>query len=194
MDTEPMENSSTNVDTAGDTLTTIDLDELQSAYDTKCEEIRTQLQLQIEEQRTAMAQMKHQLQLDFERQLQQLELKMEQNATKLFQDFGQRFQVVMEKIEELVVDRTELKAMLDDKLSYIIQALTNKQDGDITPTNGNTPSRPHKVLRATPSPNTNMEKMNIDPIPQADGSLITNPTASHANHRDGSIASAGAKK
>ena len=109
MDTELMDNSSTNVDTAGDTLTTIDLDELQSAYETKCEAIRTQLQLQIKEQCSAMEQMKQQLQLNFKRQIQQLELKMETNAKQLFQDFGQCFQVVMDKIEELVLDRTELR-------------------------------------------------------------------------------------
>ena len=69
----------------------IDLDELHLAYKTKCEAIRTQLELQIEEQCNAMEQMKTQLQLNFENQLKQLELKMETNANQLFQDFGQCF-------------------------------------------------------------------------------------------------------
>ena len=45
-ETKPTDNS-TNVDTAGDTITTIDLDKLQLAYISKCEAIQTQLQLQI---------------------------------------------------------------------------------------------------------------------------------------------------
>ena len=57
----------------------IDLDELHSAYETKCEAIWTQLQLQITEQCSEMEQMKHQLQQNFKQQLKQLELKMEMN-------------------------------------------------------------------------------------------------------------------
>ena len=78
-ETEPMDNSSTNVNTAVNTLMMIDLDELHSAYETKCEAIWTQLQLQITEQCSEMEQMKHQLQQNFEQQLKQLELKMEMN-------------------------------------------------------------------------------------------------------------------
>ena len=55
-ETEPTDNS-TNVDTAGDTIKMIDLDELQSAYESKCEAIQTQLQLQITEQQNKMEQM-----------------------------------------------------------------------------------------------------------------------------------------
>ena len=42
-DTEPTDNSS-NPDTAGDTIMTIDLDELQLAYESKCMDIQNQLQ------------------------------------------------------------------------------------------------------------------------------------------------------
>ena len=48
--TEPTDNS-TNVDTAGDTIMTIDLDELQSAYESKCTEIQQKLQIQLEDQK-----------------------------------------------------------------------------------------------------------------------------------------------
>ena len=137
--------------------------------------------------------MKNQLQLNFENQLKQLELKMEMNANQLFQDFGQCFQVVMDKIEELVLDHMELKAMIEDKLFHILQAINSKQARNITPTTGNTPHHPHKVLCTMPSPDPNMTPMHINHIQQADGSLINNPTASHANHNnDGSIALAGA--
>ena len=120
---------------------------------------------------------------------------METNANQLFHDFGQCFQVVMDKIEELVLDCTEHKAVIEDKMSHILQAIHNKQASDITPTTGNTPHRPNKVLRATPSPDTNMATMHINPIQQANGSLINNPTASHANHNsDGSFVSASTSK
>ena len=56
-ETEPT-NNSTNIDTAGDTITTIDLDELQLAYESKCTEIQNKLQLQIEDQNNKMEQMR----------------------------------------------------------------------------------------------------------------------------------------
>ena len=76
---------STNIDTASDTLTVVDLDELQSAYESKC----NALQQQIDEQRTAMDNMRDQLTWQFEQQLKQLELKMDSNSKQLFQDFDQ---------------------------------------------------------------------------------------------------------
>ena len=101
----------------------------------------------------------------------------------------------MEKIEELVIDCMELQAMIEDKMSQLLQAINNTQAGNITPTTGNTPHCPHKALCTMPSPDPKLEPIHIDHIPQADGSLINNPTASHANHnKDGSIASAGASK
>ena len=123
--------------------------------------IWTQLQLQIEEQCSAMEQMKNQLQLNFENQIKQLELKMETNANQLFQDFGQCFQVVMEKIEELVLDCMELKAMIEEKMSHILQAINNKQAGDVTPTTGNTSRHPHKVLCTMPSPTQHLCTLTI---------------------------------
>ena len=98
---------STNVDTAGDTLTVVDLDELQLAYESKC----NALQQQIEEQRTAMDSMCDQLTRQFEQQLKQLELKMDSNSKQLFYDFNQQFQLVMHKIEALVVDCNEMNNM-----------------------------------------------------------------------------------
>ena len=52
---------STNVDTAGDTLMVVDLDELQLAYELKCDA----LQQQIEEQQNAMDNMCDQLTWQF---------------------------------------------------------------------------------------------------------------------------------
>ena len=66
-DTTPTD-ISTNVNTAGDTLTAVDLDELQSAYESKCEV----LQQQIAAQWTEMENMRNQIQQTFEKQLQQL--------------------------------------------------------------------------------------------------------------------------
>ena len=85
-DTVSMDNS-TNVDTAGDTLMTINLDELQSAYESKCQVIQKHIAVQC----TKMEQMQNQLQKTFEQQLQQLELKMELNTKQMFHDFGQHF-------------------------------------------------------------------------------------------------------
>ena len=79
--------NSTNVDTAGDTLMTINLDELQSAYESKCQVIQKHIAVQC----TKMEQMQNQLQKTFEQQLQQLELKMELNTKQMFHDFGQHF-------------------------------------------------------------------------------------------------------
>ena len=149
-DTAPTD-ISTNISTAGNTLTMIDLDELQLAYDSKCKV----LQQQIMEQHTKMEHMLNQLQKTFESQLQQLELKIESNAKQLFNDFRQCFQVVMQKIEELVVDQTEMKAMIKDKMSQLLQAIQTKSSGNTTPMIGNTPQHPNKTLCAMPSPEPN---------------------------------------
>ena len=170
---------------------TINLDELQSAYESKCDELRSQ----IEEQRIMMEKMRMELQQSFEHQIKQLELKMESNNTQMFHDFSQRFQMVMQKIVDLVVDWNEMKTMVEDKMQQILTAIQQKTPGDITPTMGNTPRRPQKTLRATPSPESKPDHMNIDQITQADGSLSINPTASYTSHKnDGFIASAGMHK
>ena len=190
MDTATTDQS-TNVDTAGDTLMVMDLNELQSAYESKCDA----LQQQIEEQRMAMDNMRNQLTRQFEQQLKQLELKMDTNSKQLFYDFDKRFQMVMNKIETLVVDRNEMNTMIEEQMTQILQAINGTNSGDITPTIGNTPRRPTKMSRATPSPDPRLEPMNIDHPNQADGSLINNPPASHATHqRSDSFASAGASK
>ena len=183
---------STHADTAGDTLTVVDLEELQSAYESKCDA----LQQQIEDQQKAMDNMRDQLTRQFEQQMKQLELKMDSQSTQLFKDFDQRFQMVMHKIEELVVDRNEMNIMIEDRMNQILQAITSNQSGDITPTIGNTPQRPHKTARSTPSPEPTPTPMNIDNDHQADGSLHQNPPARHAHHNynDGTHASAGAHK
>ena len=124
---------------------TIDLDELQSAYDSKCEAIQTQLQLQIAEQQTKMGQMWQELTQTFEQQNKQLELKMETNATQMFNNFGQRFQVVIQKLKELVVEHEEIKSMIKDKMTQILKAIQHPTSGDITPTIGNTPHWPQKI-------------------------------------------------
>ena len=74
-DTAPT-NISNNIDTAGGTLMMVDLDELQPANESKCEVF----QQQIADQRTKMENMHSQIQQMFEKQLQQLELKMETNT------------------------------------------------------------------------------------------------------------------
>ena len=89
-ETEPTDNS-TNVNTAGDTIMMINLDKLQSAYESKCTDIQNNLQLQIEEQNNKMEQMWQQLMETFKKQLKQLELKMEMNVMQMFNDFRQRF-------------------------------------------------------------------------------------------------------
>ena len=136
------------------------------------------------------------LQQSFEKQIQQLELCMESNNIQLFQDFGQRFQMVMQKFDDLVADRNEMKMMAEDKMEQILMAIHHKPTGNITPTMGNTSKQPHKTLRATPSPNTNPDHMNIDHDNQADGRSLSNiPSARHANQNsDGFIALAGVTK
>ena len=131
----------------------------------------------------------------FEQQLKQLELKMEMNIMQMFNDFGQRFQIVMKKLEELVDECMETKSMIDDRMTQNLMAIHNTSSGNITPTIGNTPHWPQKMSRATPSPDPRPEPMSIDHPIQADGSLINNPPASHATHQRGdSYASASASK
>ena len=64
---------------------------------------------------------------------------MESNNMQLFQDFGQQFQMVMQKIDDLVVDQNEMKMMVEDKMQQILMAIQHKTPGNITPTMGNTP-------------------------------------------------------
>ena len=131
----------------------------------------------------------------FEKQLKQLELKMEMNVTQMFNDFGQRFQIVMKKLEDLADEREEIKSMIDNRMTQILMAVQNTSSGDTTPTISNTPHWSTKMSRATPSPDPQPEPMSIDHPIQADGSLINNPPASHATHQRGdSFALAGASK
>ena len=184
-------NNSINVDTAGNTLMTINLDELQSAYESKCNELK----VQISKQHNKMEQMHAQLQKNFEQQIQQLKLKMESNTKKLVFDFDKCFQMVMHKIEELVVDRTEMQMMIKEKMHIILQAIQVKNNGYSTPKIGNTPQCPHKTPHMTPNHDPCLVPMNINQHIQADRSLPNNPTASHANHNnDGSQALAGVTK
>ena len=53
-------------------------------------DIQSKLQIQIEEQNSKMGQMRQQLTDTFEKQLKQLELKMEMNMTQMFNDFLDR--------------------------------------------------------------------------------------------------------
>ena len=114
---------------------TINLDELQSTYESKCDELKAQ----IAKQCTKMEQMRTQLQKNFEQQIQQLKLKMEYNMKQMVYDFDKCFQMVMQKIEELVVDRTEMQAMFEEKMQIILQAIQVKNTGDSTPMISNTP-------------------------------------------------------
>ena len=121
----------------------------------------------------------------FEKQLKQLELKMEMNMTQSFNNFGQRFQIVMKKLEDLADKREEIKSMIDDRMTQILKAVQNTSSGDTTPTIGNTPHWPTKMSCATPSPDPRPEPMSIDHPIQANRSLINNPSASHATHQRG---------
>ena len=113
----------------------------------------------------------------------------------MFNDFGQRFQIVMKKLEDLADKREEIKAMIDDRMTWILKAIRNTSSGDITPTIGNIPQWPMKISCPTPSPDPRPEPMSIDHPIQANGSLINNPPASHATHQRGdSFVSAGASK
>ena len=182
---------STNIDTASDTLMVMDLDELQSAYESKC----NALQQQIKEQWTAMDNMRDQLTWQFKQQLKQLELKMDTNSKQLFYDFDQRFQMVMNKIEALIINHNEMNTMIKEQMTQILQAINGTNYDDTTSTIGNTPQCPHKMAHPTPSPAPTTTPMNIDHSTQANGSLPTNPPASHANHTyDGSDALASAYK
>ena len=64
---------------------------------------------------------------------------MESNNMQLFQDFGQQFQMAMQKIDDLVVDWNEMKTMVEDKMQQILIAIQYKTPGNITLTMGNTP-------------------------------------------------------
>ena len=139
--------------------------------------------------------MRQQLTEAFKKQLKQLELKMEMNVTQMFNDFGQRFQIVMKKLEDLADEHEEIKSMIDDRMTQILKAVQNTSSGNTTPTIGNTPHRPMKMSCATPSPDPRPEPMSINHPIQANGSLINNPPASHATHQRGdSIALASASK
>ena len=189
-DTATMDQS-TNIDTTGNTLMVMDLDELQAAYESKCDA----LQQQIKEQWMAMDNMRDQLTQQFEQQLKQLELKMDTNSKQLFYDFDQRFQMVMNKMEALVIDHNEMNTMIEERMNQILQAINGTNSGDITPTISNTQQHPHKMACPTLSPAPTTTAMNINQSTQANRSLPTNPPASHTNHTyDGSNALAGAYK
>ena len=191
-ETEPTDNSTT-INTAGDTIMMINLDELQLAYESNA--IQTQLQLQIAKQHKKMEQMRQQLMQTFKQQLKQLKLKMEMNAMQMFNDFGQQFQVVMQKLEELVDECEEIKSMIEDKMTQILKAIQHTASGDITPTISNTPHRPQKISCAMPSPDPRPQPMSIDHPTQANGSLINSLIASHTKHQPGdSIALASMSK
>ena len=114
---------------------------------------------------------------------------MDSNSKQLFQDFDQHFQLVMHKIEELVVNRNEMNIMIEACMTQILQAINGTNSGDTTLMIGNTPQCPHKTARPTPSLAPTMTLMNIDQTTQANGSLHPNPPASHTNHKyDGSHA------
>ena len=73
------------------------------------------------------------------------DVKVETNAMQMFNNFGQRFQVVMQKLEELVVECKEIKSMIKDKMTQILKAIQHPTSGDINPTIGNTPHQPQKI-------------------------------------------------
>ena len=60
-----------------------------------------------------MAYVHDQLTWQFKQQLIQLELKMDSNTKQLFQDFDHCFQLVMQKIEDLVVNQNEMNIMIE---------------------------------------------------------------------------------
>ena len=103
----------------------------------------------------------------------------------MFNDFGQQFQIVMKKLEDLADEHEEIKAMIDDQMTQILMAVCTTSSGDTTPTIGNTPHWPMKMSCTTPSPDPRMEPISIDHPNQADRSLINNPPASHATHQRG---------
>ena len=80
-----------------------------------------------------MDNMRDQLTWQFEQQLKQLELKMDSNSKQLFQDFDQRFQLVMHKIEELVVNCNKMNIMIEARMTQILQAINGTNSGDTTP-------------------------------------------------------------
>ena len=116
-----------------------------------------------------MEQMRQQLMDAFEKQLKQLELKIGTNVMQMFNDFGQRFQIVMKKLEDLADECEEIKAMIDDQMTQVLMAVCTTSSGDTTPTIGNTPCRPTKMSHATPSPDPRPEPMSINQPNQADG-------------------------
>ena len=130
--------------------------------------------------------MRQQLTDTFKKQLKQLELKMETNMTQMFNNFGQRFQIVMKKLEDLADEHEEIKAMINNQMIQILKAVCTMSSGNTTPTTiGNTPCWPTKMSHATPSPDPRPEPMSINHPNQANGSLINNPPASHTTHQRG---------
>ena len=61
-----------------------------------------------------MDSMHNQLTRQFEQQMKQLELKMDTNSKQLFYDFDQQFQLVMHKIEALIIDHNEMNNMIEE--------------------------------------------------------------------------------
>ena len=98
-----------------------------------------------------MEQMGQKLTQTFKQQIKQLELKMEANVMQMFNDFRQRFQVVMQKLEELVVECEEIKSMIEDMMNQILKAVQHPTSDDITPTIGNTPHWPKRYHEQRPA-------------------------------------------
>ena len=184
---------------ATETLTTIDLDEIENSH----RALRADLERQVTELRMATEAAQKDMRETFAIQMGQLELRIEKNTKTMLSNLSQDFQAAVNRMAEQV-DRTDqlFKTFKDDmtyeitlRIDTVLAAIQANRDGISTPKMGSTPLRPDKKkLRESSTPPMYANPLNFDTTPnQADGSL--NPTASRAiPPQVGNDAQAGASK
>jgi hypothetical protein len=176
---------------ATETLTTIDLDEIENAQ----KALRADLEKQIADLRHATEEMQQQMKATFAIQMGQLELRIEKNTKTMLADLSNSFQTAVYSMTDQAARseqlfhtfKSDVTFEISQQFETVLAAIHAHTSGATTPKTGSSPTRPSKVPR-----NAQQNPTNLYPD-QADGSL--NPTASRAiTPTTGSRSSAGATK
>jgi hypothetical protein len=170
-------------------FSTIDLNEI----DAKHEALRSEMNTELTNMRQEMAKMRQEMREEFMLQVGQMELRIEKNMKPMMTDFNERVCTLMLHIQTIADSVNAHSEVNDAKFDRIMEAIESLGKRSL-PTPDGTPIRNiEKRIKGKPEQNNPM------PIDyqhyEADGSLLTNPTASQANNPTaGTHAPAGASK
>ena len=170
-------------------FSTVDLDEI----DAKREALRSEMNTELTKMRQEMAKMRQEMREEFMLQVGQMELRIEKNMKPMMTDFNERVRTLTLHIQSVADSVNAHSDVNDAKFDRIMEAIESLGKRSL-PTPEGTPIRNiEKRIKGKPEP--------TDPMPidyqtyGADGSLLTNPTASRAiNPTAGKHAPAGASK